>query len=408
MKFLVTAILAISACPVFCQNNSLSVERAIDEALKNNASIQAANLELESQQQLQQTSFDLPKTDVLLLYGQYNSYPNDNSITVSQSIPFSAFGSQGSLNRSLTKSSEIKKAVTENEIVHQVKRTYYQLVFMLARHQLLQRQDSIYEGFLKSAALRHETGETTLLEKTTAEVQRNEIKNLLKQNDGEIAQFQSQLKVLTNSSSLPDVTTRDLKVLPMQNVLDTISANDNPSLRYMQQQIDVAHHEKKLLAAKFAPDLLVGFFSQTLIGGPANDAGAFATSRDRFTGFQFGISLPLWFVPHQARVKSMEFNKQVAQRNYDFRQTAFQQQVSQTIRQLNLQKSSLDYYLTSALPNSTLILKQAETAYREGEIGYAEYLFGIRSAINIQEGYLKTINEYNQTVIQLEFLAGYK
>jgi outer membrane protein TolC len=408
MKFLITAILTIIACDVFSQADSLPVDKAIEEALKNNASIKAAKFEFDSQKQLQKTSFDLPKTDVLLLYGQYNSFPNDNNVMVSQSIPFSAFGRQGALNRALITSIEMKKSVTENEIVYQVKQTYYQLVFTLARHKLLQRQDSIYEGFLKSATLRHETGETNLLERTTAEAQRNEAKNQLRQNEGEIAQLQSHLKIIVNSQSLVDVTASDLFPLPLENVLDTMGYKGNPTLRYMYQQIEVTQNQKKLQAAKFAPDLLVGFFSQTLIGGPTNETGNVATSSDRFTGFQLGISLPLWFVPHQARVRSMEYDRQAAESNYDFYQTSFQGQVVRAIQQLNINKNSLDYYTSSALPNSDLILMQSQVAYREGEIGYAEYLLGIRNAISIQEGYLKTLNDYNQSIIHIEYLTGNK
>lgn len=409
MKFLLTAILTMIACDVFSQANALSIDKAIEEALKNNASIKAANFEFASQKQLQKTSFDLPKTEVVLLYGQYNSYPkNDNNITISQSIPFSAFGSQGALNRALTTSSEIEKSVTENEIVYQVKQTYYQLAFALARHKLLLRQDSIYEGFLKSATLRHSTGETNLLEKTTAEAQRNEARNQLRQNEGEIRQLQSQLKIIVNLQSLPDVTTSGLSALPLENTLDTLGYKGNPTLRYMYQQIEVSQNQKRLQAAKFAPDLIVGFFSQTLIGGPTSETGNIATSSDRFTGFQLGVSLPLWFIPHQARVRSMEYDRQAAESNYNFHQTSFQGQLNRAIQQLNINKNSLDYYTSSGLPNSDLILKQSQTAYREGEIGYAEYLLGIRNAISIQEGYLKTLNDYNQSIIYIEYLTGNK
>ncbi|HKZ38042.1 MAG TPA: TolC family protein [Chryseolinea sp.] len=409
MKFLVAAILAISTCHVFSQVNPLSVDKVVEEALKNNESIKAANFELESQKQLKKTSFDLPKTEVMLMYGQYNSYAkNDNNITVSQSIPFSAFGSQRALNRALSTSHEMSKAVTENEIVYQVKQTYYQLAFTLARHNLLLRQDSIYEGFLKSATLRYQTGETNLLEQATAEAQRNEIKNQLRQNEGEIVQLQSQLKIIANSPSLPDVALADLSALSFENLLDTIGYKTNPSLTFMHQQIEVAQNQKKLQSSKVAPDILVGFFSQTLIGGPSNESGSIATSSDRFTGFQVGVSLPLWFVPHHARIRSAEFTRQATESKYRYYQTSLQGQVRRAIQQLTIHKNSLDYYSTSALLNSDLILKQSQTAYKEGEIGYAEYLLGIRNAINIREGYLKTLNDYNQSVIYIEYLTGKK
>jgi len=122
----------------------LTLEQAIKTGLQKNEGVQAASYNIESQKALKKTGFDLPKTNVSLLYGQYNSYSkNDNNLTVTQTIPFTAFGSQGALNRSLVASSELQKAATENELVFQVKRVYYQLAFLKAKQKLLEHQDSI-------------------------------------------------------------------------------------------------------------------------------------------------------------------------------------------------------------------------------------------------------------------------
>ena len=75
---------------------------------------------------------------------------------------------------------------------------------------------------------------------------------------------------------------------------------------------------------------------------------------------------------------------------------------------LQAHKNNLDYYLRSSLPNAHLILKQAQVAFQQGEIGYPEYLLGIRNAITIKENYLKTLNNYNQSVIYIQYLTGKK
>lgn len=409
MKILSVAILMFITLPGFSQSNMLTVTQAVETALKNNGRIRSADFDWQSQKTLQRTSFDLPKTEVSLVYGQYNSYPkNDNNIAISQAIPFSAFGSQGALNRALAASKEIKKTVTENEIIYQVRQVYHQLAYATARQRLLLRQDSIYEGFLRSASSRYQAGETNLLEQTTAEVQRSEARILLSENEGGILKLKMQLVALLNAGELPDLSPNDLVPLPFEGIPDTTGYASNPALANTRQEIAVARAEKRWQASKLAPDLLVGIFSQTLIGGPVNDSGRPATRGDRFTGFQLGVSLPLWFVPHQARVRSAEFAKMAAERTYDDHRVTLQGQFRQAIQQLQTSKRNLDYYNSSAVPNSDRILKQAQTSFREGEIGYSEYLFGVRSAINILEGYLKTINDYNQTVIYIEYLTGNK
>lgn len=390
------------------QSDKLTIEQAVTEALKNNAGIKAAAYEVELQKQLKKTSFDLPKTDISLMSGQYNSYSNDHNVTISQAIPFTVFGSQGALNRSVVASSELKKAASENELGFKVKQTYYQLSFEQTRRNLLFQQDSIYEGFLKSASLRYKTGETQLLEQTTAEAQRNEVRNQLQQNERLIVVLKTQLKTLLNSDELPEISESQLNELTFQESIDTTVLATNPSLAYTRQQVEVAKAQKKVENAKFAPDLLVGFFSQTLIGTANPENGAIASTSDRFTGFQIGLAIPLWFVPHQGRAKAAAFNQQAVQSNYKNFEINLKGMWEQAIQQFLKNKSSLDYYKTSAIPNADLILKQSQTAFVNGEIGYAEYLLGVRSAINLKEGALQTLNDYNQSIIYLEFLSGNK
>lgn len=409
MRMIIIMLLYSSSLCGFAQSEKLSLQQAIDLALKNNAGIKAALYEVAYQKQLKKTSFDLPKTDVTLLYGQYNGYAkNDNNITVSQVIPFAAFGSQGTLNRSLLAASELKKASTENELIWQVKQVYYQLAFTQAQQTLLLQQDSLFEGFYKSASLRYKSGETNLLEQATAETQRNEVKNQLRNNEASTMVLRTQLKTLLNSETLPEISDTSLKELIFKETPDTTALSANPSLAYMRQQIEVAKSKRKVEAAKFAPDLLVGFFSQTLIDAVDTESGTIASSSDRFTGFQVGVSIPLWFAPHQGRVKAADYNRQAVENNFQYYQTTLQGQLQQAAQQYSKNKNSLAYYRASAIPNADLILKQSQIAFRGGEIGYAEYLLGVRNAIRIKEGYLQTLNDYNQSIIYIEFLSGNK
>jgi len=409
MKTTISIIYIFCVVSGYSQSEKINLDQAVQLALKNNVSIKAAYYEVESQKQLKKTSFDLPKTSVSLLYGQYNGYPKqDNNFTITQSIPFTAWGAQGSLNRSLLASSELKKATTENELVYQVKQVYHQLSFTQARRDLLFQQDSIYEGFLKSSSLRYKSGETNLLEQTTAETQRNEAKNQLRQNEAEINVLQTRLKALLNSGTLPEISESTLRELELAGNPDTTAIATNPSLAYMRQQVEVAHSQKKFENARFTPDLLIGYFNQTLIDVVNTENGTIANASDRFMGFQVGLSIPLWFVPYQSRAKAAEFSRQAAKSNYQHYQITLNGEFQQALKQYEKSRNGLNYYRTSALPNADLILKQSQLAFLSGEINYTEYLIAVRNAIGIKEGFLQTLNAYNQSILYIEYLSGNK
>lgn len=385
---------------------TVTLDEAVQTALENNLLVKAARQEVNVQQSLKRTGFDLPKTNVSLMYGQYNSYKDDNNITLTQTIPFSAFGSQGKLNRANSQASELQKNVTENELVYRVKQVYLELTYTKARHSLLLRQDSIYAGFAKSSDARYKAGETNLLEKVTAESQWNEVRIQLHKNESTIRILRTQLKTLLNSNSMPD-TDNALKEFD-EIAIDTLLPSDNPTLKLMRQHVQVARGQKNLEAAKAGPDFHVGFFSQTLIDVVNIENGAVASGSDRFFGFQVGLALPLWFVPHQSRVRAAEINKQVTETRYEHYQKTLKDEHLQAVQQFMVAKNSLEYYRIAALPNAELILKQANSAFKSGDINFSENLIALRNALSIQENYLTTLRDYNQSIIYCEYLSGTK
>jgi heavy metal efflux system protein len=406
-KILISLILL--AAVLTSEAQVVSIKDAIDIALKNNPGVRAAMSSVEAQRQLARTSFDLPKTEITYMRGQYNSYSkDDNNISIMQSIPFGALGSHGALNRANVKSAELKHIQFENELIYQVKQVYYQLSFLKARRKLLQQQDSLFEGFYKSAALRFKTGEANLLEQTTAESQRNESKNAIFQTESDILVLREQLKSLLNARDLPDAPDEDLREISFRQPADSLLIESNPSLALARQQIAVSEAGEKVAAARFAPDLLIGYFNQTLIGTVDPVSGDVATKSDRFSGFQVGVALPLWFVPHHGRVKAAKHATAAAKSEYENHQLQANANLQQAIRAYDKHKRSLEYYRNTGLPNAQLIIKQSKAAFREGEADYTEYLLGIKNAISIQENYLNTLNNFNQTIIYLEFLSGNK
>ena len=63
-----------------------TLPEAIQLAIKQNPSMQAATLERERQNVLKNTAFEIPKTEISVLYGQYNSIQNDNNIAITQKM----------------------------------------------------------------------------------------------------------------------------------------------------------------------------------------------------------------------------------------------------------------------------------------------------------------------------------
>jgi cobalt-zinc-cadmium resistance protein CzcA len=385
----------------------ISLEQAVQTALQKNQLIKSAEYQVEYFRQVKKTSTDIGKLSAMWMHGQYNSLYQDNNFTFVQTLPFPALlGSQIQLGKEQVIGAQKGLVSAQNDLVYEVKSVYYQLLYLEALGNLLQSQDSLYEDFSRASSLRFKTGESNLLEKTTAETQLMEVRNQSRVNQADIQIAESRLQALLRNET-PVIASDVLRKRELPEALDTVSLAANPQLNYLRQQAAISQRARQVERNRLLPDISVGYFNQTLIGiQNINGLDQFFGASKRFQGFELGLSIPLWFRPPVARAKAAAINGEILKKNADHFQTTLQGTYRQALQELDKNLSSFTYYESSALTNAGLILTQARKAYRGGEIGYIEYLQSLRNAITIKSNYLQSLNQYNQSVVKIEFLLG--
>ncbi len=86
-----SALLLVLLCSGILKANGqerISLQSAIDTALKNNLSVKNEKLKAEYQQKLIRSSANLPQANLSTEFGQLNSIYNDNRFGLSQSFQF--------------------------------------------------------------------------------------------------------------------------------------------------------------------------------------------------------------------------------------------------------------------------------------------------------------------------------
>lgn len=394
-------------CPNVFAQQPTSLEQAVQTALQKNQLIKSAEYQIEYYKQVKKTSTDIGKMSAVWMHGQYNSLYQDNNLTFVQTLPFPTLvGSQIQLGKEQVIGAQKGLRSAQNDLVFEVKSVYYQLLYLEALKKLLQSQDSLYEDFSRASSLRYKTGESNLLEKTTAETQLMEVRNQSRINQADIQIAESRLQALLRNE-VPVVAGDILKKRDLPQALDTLSLGGNPHLNYLRQQVTISQRAKRVERNRLLPDISVGYFNQSLIGIQNINGLDQNFGRDKhFQGFELGLSIPLWFGPALARAKAAAFTEEIVRSNADHYQTTLNGVYRQALQELAKNLSSLGYYESSALKNAQLILVQAGKAFGGGEIGYIEYLQSVKNAIAIKSNYLQSLNLYNQSVVKIEFLLG--
>ena len=392
----------------YSQTPILTIQQGVSTALKNNPGILSSNLEIDQQRILGNTYRDFGKTNIGLQYGQSNSIKADSYFSIEQPIPNpSLFKNQKAYYAERTKGSQLNLAITQNELLYQVKTVYYQLSYYEAARKLLLAQDTLFAGFLRASELRFKAGETNLLEKTTAETQLNEIRNRVQQNETDILIARNQLATYLNSAVSPTMLIDTLNKLSITvEMMDSIQ-NKNPELAYLQQQIKIADKVIGVEKARGKPDFSISYFNQSIIGTQeVKGVTRSFNAGHRFQGGAIGMSIPIFYKPYAARIKAAKVDKQIAETKYQLFLLNLKGQYQQALQDYMKDTRSISYYEKSALINGDLILRQAQIGFKNGEIGYVEFLQALKTSRDIRSEYLNAINDLNQSVLRIQYLSG--
>jgi heavy metal efflux system protein len=378
--------------------SSLSLDQAIKKALDNNGYIKSAALQVEYQKKLKTASWEYGKTALDYSYGQTNSFAKDNNFGVSQSFP-SVFQNVGryKLAGAHVKNAEYGLSLSETEIISNVKSVYFQLAYSHSQLKLLMYQDSIYTNFLRAAELKTQKGESPLLEKVSAQTRSMEMKTLVNQSRSDILICRQKLQVLLNSKEPVSISDTVLYRISFDFMHDSAVIANNPSLAIMKQQIEISKRETQVEKLQLMPDLSIGYFNQS---------NKELDNSYRFAGIQAGISIPLLFGSQAAKIRAFKINEQIAQTNFENYNNAVQGELQTLLQEYLKLKSSLDYYESTAISQSDMIIVQSGKSYLSGNIDYVEYVLNLDKALEIKSKYLKTLMEYDQSIISIEKILG--
>ena len=380
----------------------ITLQAAIDTALKNNLEVQGQKLTAAYLYELIKTGNTIPKTNTSVEYGNINSAYTDTRFSIGQTINFpKVYKSQKALFNEEYKAGLLNVDVKSREIKRRVTETFYDLLYLEERKKILLQSDTLYAEFLRKATLRLEKGETNILEKTTAETQRGQIALQLQQLEQDRILLQTRLKYLlqTVTDFVPQAT--DLK-LPLVATVDTSSLSQHPQLKYLEQQKIIASAQTRVEKSKRSPDLSFGYFNQSFRGYQNIDGTEkYFKGSHRFSSVQAGVGIPIFNSAQKARVNAAEINEQVILNNYQVSLINLNNHYREAFQTYQKYLQAITYYETTALANANRIITTANIQFVGGEINYLEWVLLMNQAISIRSEYIDALRNLNTTTIQL-------
>jgi len=370
----------------------LTQDSAVARALKNYPAITAAELEVQQQEALRKTAFQLDPLNAQLQGGQVNSAINDINVQATTGIPFpTAIAQRARYLKESVRLAEADRASIQAAVRESVASAYLQWAMGLEEVRLSQRADSSFSTLASFAARKFETGQSGRLEKVSAQSSADQARVQLQKAEADMAVFAAELERWTGpiGSAVPDTSA----LRKTAHAPDPGGGTD-PVLASEKQRASVAEAEWKMQRSQWAPSLQGGGFYQTIDGASP------------FTGYLIGTSIPLPGSGQGARTRAARLRSEIAQQQLEELRRSRSTELARTQARLAQLRESLSYYEASGAALANTLRNDAERAYLNGDAGYLEFIQGIEQARRIEAEHLRVRYELALTVIHLNALKG--
>ncbi len=403
-KLPISAIV-ILFCIVF--NNAgaqskITVEKAIELALKNNVDLKSERLKSDYQKQLIKSSLTIVPTQISGDYGQINSYNNDSKLGVSQLLNFPmVYSNQKKLFTEVWKGAVLNVSMKENELKKAVSQNFYLLVYLNEKQKLLTRSDSIFTEFLNKSELRYKKGESNILENTTAQTQKGNIQIQLLQLKEDLEIAKSRFKLLLNEDENVEVNSNPLKI-KYTKTIDTSWFDEHPTVKLFAQYKKISEANTKLEKTKLLPSITIGYNNNSFVGTGADNKVYGASNR--FHSAQLGLGIPLFGGSQKAKINASKIGESIANNDYENQKKVLKNLYKSLLIQYQTNKEKVNYFEKTGLINSKIIEDTANKQFLNGAINYLEWTLLINQNIAIKSNYIEAVTAYNQTIIELNYL----
>ncbi len=392
------AVLLILILPVIsnAQTTPLTLSNAIDIALVNNQGIKAARMEVDKTKKLEGAAFNIGMTEAFYQFDENNIADNGLPLKVwgvNQSFEFpTVYGAQKKVNKLQTKVQEQKYLLDEQYLRKSVSQAYYNVIYWQNVASNYQYLDSLFEHFATAASRKFELGETNYLEKLTASSKQKEVSLLLKQTQESITHSYLELNKWLQVDSSFTIELNQLKKLST-SVIDTAS---HPGLLYYKNSILLQDQSISLEKNRLLPDLHLSYFQGSNNG----------TNSQTYHGFEAGIGIPLFFGAQKSRINATKINRSIIESKALEYENQLNTKYNQLVSDLVKYDEAIIIYNESGKKLASELIHTSSRAYQDGEVDFVQYLLALENAVSIEMMYLKNLNNYNQTVLEINYLTN--
>ncbi len=338
--------------------------------------------------------------------------PQEQKFSLSQAIPFP--GKLSLKGDIVTREAQMARLEVERQtrdLIVELKEAYYELLYITQAIEITRQNKELVEHLAKIGTTDYAMDGTTLNDVFKAQSQ--------------LAQLSYDLILLTEFEQAEITRINSILNRPPEAVLGKPKAVGYAAFKYTPQELyqsalehqqelgiselQIEKSQKALSLAKmeYLPNFNLGFSyidvgeaEPSPLGSLPDDSG-----QDAY-GFDFGISIPLWFGKNSSRVAEAKLKHEAAVYNKKDRENKTFSDIKTLYFKLQNSERLIRLYQDSLIPQAEQSMETAETWYKEKKGSFSGLLETQSVWLNFNLARARALTDYYQRIALLERLVG--
>ena len=378
----------------FSQDQKISLEEALTLAVANYTALEVDQLVIDKYDHLSNSAVPLDPAQVYLSGEEFGSNGTSgiHSINIQQNFNLpkvsNAYKTYFNQNANVAKQ---RLALTKKELELQVSLAFYQLLYAKESQEILADNVEAYNHFLSITNTQVEVGETGKLPSVAA---RSKLNQMILEENRIKALFQLALNSfnqwLGQGSNYDASGNLELGSADDRDSIDS----KNPHISIIESQKLLANTKIETEKAKLLPQINTGLKLQTAFG------------EFPLFGYQIGVNIPLFKGAYQRRIEASEMDVHIQDAALRTKEQELLRTINELSYKLELEQNAANFIMETLIP---VVREQSELnliAYREGEVGYLEYLQSLDQWISARKQYLDALYQIQVLRVQLDYWTG--
>ena len=367
--------------------SSLTLERVIEEALRNNPQIHAMQARWEAAQERPVQERTLPNPTLAIKGGNGVddfSFPRTQETRVGVEQTFPWFGKLDLRGKVAEKDAAIvhhEHEAMELEVVASVKEAYFDLYAVQLSLSITHAEEDVLKEMETIAESKYATGAVSQQDVFKAQTEITMLQQQLLELEQQETTAKAKLNLLLNrpaDSSLGlAVTPPVLDVETDTARLFALAQNARPEIQRAQMDIERNEAQRNLMKKEFYPDYRLGVEYGHMDGGYTDFSGS-----ENQVMLTIGFDLPIWRTKYRAGVREAEKRIESSQADLE----AAEKQISYDVQDAHFKsvtaKRTVDLYKNSLIPQAEARFRASEAAYRTGQVSFLDLLESERFLLN--------------------------